>query len=89
MRLIDADELIEAIDNQDNWLSQMDLAQFNIYSLINTMPIVERPQGEWLHPYVTDIACECSICHLQMPITDYFNFCPNCGADMRKEAEND
>ena len=46
MRLIDADELIKAIDNQDNWLSQMDLSQFNIYSLINTMPTIERPQGE-------------------------------------------
>lgn len=48
----------------------------------------ERPQGEWLHPYVTDIACECSICHVQMP-TYRFNFCPNCGAEMGKEAEND
>lgn len=43
-----------------------------------------RPKGEWLHPYITDIACECSNCHMQMPITDYFNFCPNCSADMRK-----
>lgn len=42
----------------------------------------ERPHGEWLHPYVTDIACECSICHVQTP-TYRFNFCPNCGADMR------
>lgn len=40
MRLINADELIEAIDNQDNWLSQIDLSQFNIYSLINTMPTI-------------------------------------------------
>lgn len=43
-----------------------------------------RPQDKWLHPYKTNIACECSNCHMQMPITDYFNFCPNCGADMRK-----
>ena len=43
----------------------------------------ERPKGEWLHPYETNIACECSICKRQMPIPDYFNFCPNCGADMR------
>ena len=42
-----------------------------------------RPQGEWLHPYTTDIACECSNCHRQMPITDYYNFCPNCGAYMK------
>ena len=42
-----------------------------------------RPQGEWLHPYTTNIACECSNCHMQMPITDYYNFCPNCGAKMK------
>ena len=43
----------------------------------------ERPQGEWLHPYETDIACECSVCHRQMPITDDFNFCFYCGAKMK------
>lgn len=48
-----------------------------------------RPQGEWLHPYITNIACECSNCHIQMPITDYFNFCPNCGARMKGGAENE
>ena len=47
----------------------------------------QRPQGKWLHPYVTNIACECSNCNLQMPITDYFNFCPKCGADMKGGAE--
>lgn len=46
-----------------------------------------RPQGEWLHPYISDIACECSNCHIQMPITDYFNFCPNCGTQMKGGAE--
>lgn len=46
-----------------------------------------RPQGEWLHPYKSDIACECSNCHIQMPITDYFNFCPNCGTQMKGGAE--
>ena len=42
----------------------------------------KRPHGEWLHPYITDIACECSICHVQMPTYRFF-FCPNCGAEMR------
>ena len=45
----------------------------------------ERPHGKWLRPYKIDIAYECSNCRMQMPITDYFNFCPNCGADMRGE----
>ena len=42
----------------------------------------KRPHGKWLYPYEINIACECSNCHLQTPITDYFNFCPNCGAQM-------
>lgn len=47
----------------------------------------QRPQGKWLHPYITNIACECSNCNLQLPITDYFNFCPNCGAYMKGGTE--
>lgn len=46
-------------------------------------------KGEWLHPYATNIACECSNCHMQMPITDYFNFCPHCGACMIQDAQGD
>ena len=42
----------------------------------------QRPKGKWLHPYKSDIACECSVCHIQMPITEYYHYCPNCGADM-------
>ena len=39
--------------------------------------------GEWMHPYKSDIACECSECHIQIPITKDFNYCPNCGAKMK------
>ena len=51
---------------------------------------IARPQGEWLKAqgeWVTDtaykICFKCSECkaHFGFP----FNFCPNCGADMRKE----
>lgn len=42
------------------------------------------PEGKWIHPYKSDIACECSICHIQMPITKDYHYCPNCGADMRE-----
>lgn len=83
-RLIDADALGNEIDT---W-GLNDYYKYDFLEAIDNAPTVERPHGEWLHPYVTDIACECSICHVQMP-TYRFNFCPNCGADMRKEAENE
>lgn len=44
----------------------------------------QRPHGEWLHPYKSDVACECSVCHIQIPITNDFNYCPKCGSDMRE-----
>lgn len=46
-------------------------------------PVTPQPKvGHWMHPYKSDIACECSECHMQMPITKDFKFCPNCGAKM-------
>ena len=48
----------------------------------------ERSQGEWY--YSCDKGWECNQCHKKvkdMPIDDNkkatYNFCPNCGADMR------
>ena len=45
----------------------------------------KRPQGEWISDYRT---CKCSICNFTTVI-DTYNFCPNCGADMRKEADSE
>lgn len=46
-------------------------------------------KGKWLHPYRSDIACECSVCHIQMPITDDFHYCPNCRTPMTESEESD
>lgn len=46
----------------------------------------ERPHGEWLEHL---LSTECSVCHKRFEYLpyDYRNFCPNCGADMRKEGD--
>lgn len=62
----------------------------------------ERPQGEWLEvkekvPYDYWTVCECSLCKHSWAlgelsiedVKDDYKFCPNCGADMRKETNND
>lgn len=56
-----------------------------------------RPQGEWVmedKPFGgfgdSVLAITCSICKESFVYRGTtHNFCPNCGADMRKEAEND
>lgn len=53
------------------------------WAIANGTPYEERPHGEWR---ITFDGCECSICKdttLSIPM----NFCPNCGASMRKEGE--
>ena len=39
----------------------------------------KRPQAEWICDYRT---CKCSVCNFTTVI-DTYNFCPNCGAEMR------
>lgn len=57
----------------------------------------ERPHGKWL---VNTVSLKCSVCNHSFfdseenmedynPITDLnFNYCPNCGADMRGDAND-
>ena len=46
----------------------------------------ERKKGKWID-YVNS-HCECSVCHTEWSYfsneTECFEFCPNCGADMRE-----
>ena len=47
-----------------------------------------RPRGEWVKKYNTeDPTPVCSVCGFDTEDQVYFKFCPNCGADMRKEGE--
>ena len=56
--------------------------------------LVWQRTGEWIYceaTYDSSEGYECSNCkcsfHTRVPYFSEFNFCPNCGADMRKEEE--
>lgn len=49
----------------------------------NIIQSEEKPQGKWICEYRT---CKCSVCGFATVI-DTYNFCPNCGADMRGTEE--
>lgn len=45
-----------------------------------------RPQGKWKHIIEEDNDVECPFCGFQEDGI-YYNYCPQCGADMRGDAE--
>lgn len=105
MRLIDADALgdkVADLYSEGEEATEGDKVVNDVIDLIDNAPTIEaeRPQGEW----IKHIRCiECSVCKNKFfaddenencqdyePCTDLrFNFCPNCGADLRKEVENE
>lgn len=71
---------------------QIDLTYAPTIKRVNDLPSADRPQGEWIdiidanelgEPYVAGV--ECSNCG--SPTVEPNNYCPYCGADMRKEIE--
>lgn len=52
---------------------------------LQSLPSAQPKKGEWID---TGSGQECSVCReVQYGYDNYRNFCPNCGADMRKEVK--
>ena len=55
-------------------------------AIANGTPYEERPQGEWIR--IDDEKVKCPICEVIHLMYSYpgtaANFCPNCGAEMRR-----
>lgn len=80
-------------EKRGDWQNSLGLLLSDIYKIIDNAPTVEpeRPQGEWY--FSCEKGWECNQCHevvKEMPTCmrkATYNFCPNCGADMRGEKE--
>lgn len=101
-RYINADVLIEKIIKKATEMFTVDsVYQHYLNALIDvediikaesTADVVDRKKGKWKREvlgstsgYGTTVMYQCSNCE-HMAISQY-NFCSNCGADMRKEVE--
>lgn len=60
-------------------------------TILDGIPYEERLHGEWVEGYHDCFeTLDCSLCgYVRDNRYATFNFCPNCGADMRKESENE
>lgn len=90
-RYIDADRLIDDIrpfagydSNRSNkdWVRRFEIA----IDAQPTADVRENVRGEWIqdkHEQAGYGYFDCSVCGADFYDIDGFNFCPNCGADMR------
>ena len=100
-RYIDADALIQHIENLQNINSEDDCFCGNLQafkSILNFQPtadVVEHKRGEWslnVDDWFGD-CYKCSACGEEFilnegnPKDNGYNYCPNCGADMRGERD--
>lgn len=85
--MTDREKLIGILDGfvYDDWHGNGDIASYLI-----SHGVVVRDKGEWIthnpnNPF--EIYGECSNCGFEQTLSNKFNFCPNCGADMRKRGK--
>lgn len=87
-KFIDTDILIEKAKHESEALS--DISDFDILVewLIDKTPtadVRENVHGEWLRHKEFQRVIACSICNCF--VSQMTNFCPHCGANMRKVEE--
>lgn len=75
MRLIDADALIEAMNDYTDYKGYL---VCDPEVIIDHAPTVERPHGEWIDKVYTDV---CSCCGMESEYQTLY--CGGCGAFMK------
>lgn len=93
MRLIDADAIPYTMLYKENWLKGTGVEKPGVWKdTIDAMPTIEpeRKKGKWMPENRTiDAFWVCSSCGFPSEAhaaNILYNFCPNCGADMRGDS---
>ena len=87
------ERMIDANDVMKNTLSLEGILAVPVYCIENA-PTVKLVHGRWLNSPTVAFTEECSACGFCVPwdrdgwLHEY-NYCPNCGADMRERKDND
>lgn len=97
MRIIDADDIV--YESIDSTVTRREESYYGTGILavrkedIDAMPTIELPErktGKW-EIYIISMldgeGCKCSECGFEG--APYWDYCPNCGADMRTEGNDD
>lgn len=94
MRLIDADALMDDINNSLNKMTKIGIAVdgdwlwAKLNDALDNAPTIEpeRKKGKWAVIRDADgFACgECSVCRMRQ-YEGNTDFCPNCGAEMERD----
>lgn len=80
MRLIDADGLIENIEQMKKYQIDVD----DVLEILDNTPTIEAaPVVHGKYTMFSANLLSCSVCGDVIQLTEKSNFCPNCGADMR------
>ena len=101
MKLINPDKLREEMYHNafetDTELQKWDSGCWIRYKLfeniLDAQPIVDAPErkkGKWIIYVISMLdgeGCRCSECGFEG--APYWDYCPNCGADMREESDNE
>ena len=88
MRLIDADEIRIKPEYMHDICGSVMIRVEDVARILNEMPTINsqpRQKGKWIdRSYDIDgVWNYCSVCMEQA--IDLYDFCPNCGADMRED----
>ena len=99
MKLIDANALIQIIDDWrenivETYGTNDEYAKVlgDVIDIIDSAPTIEeRKKGKWEYPPTNGVrpfgfdTVYCTECGFFTVWDNNYNYCPNCGADMRKE----